>query len=149
MNLFFDTSALIKLFHEEAGTVIVTDLVTNPESVIHVSDLVRIEFISALYRRYRNKEIDDKALKEAINGFYEEYSRFNVEPLGHAVLQEAEELLIKHGKTQGLRSLDALHLATCILLKETNWIFVASDDHLISVAKAIGLSTFNPLNDNL
>jgi len=149
MNLFFDTSALIKYFHEEAGTVTVTDLITSPESVIHVSDLVRIEFISALYRRYRNKEIDDKALNEAINGFYEEYSRFNVEPLGHAVLQEAEELLIKHGKTHGLRTLDALHLATCILLKEANWIFVASDDTLISVAKAVGLSTFNPLTDTL
>lgn len=149
MNLFFDTSALIKFFHEEPGTIIVTDLITNPESAIHVSDLVRIEFISALYRRYRNKEIDDRALNEAISGFYEEYSRFNVEPLGHAVLQEAEELLVKHGKTHGLRTLDALHLATCVLLKETNWIFVASDDNLISVAKAIGLSTFNPLTDTL
>lgn len=149
MNLFFDTSALIKFFHEEQGTVTVTDLITNPESTIHVSDLVRIEFISALYRRYRNKEIDDKALSEATNGFYEEYSRFNVEPLGHAVLQEAEELLIKHGKNHGLRTLDALHLATCVLLKEANWIFVASDDNLISVAKAIGLSTFNPLTDIL
>lgn len=149
MNLFFDTSALIKFFHEEPGTVIVADLITNPESTIHVSDLARIEFISALYRRYRNKEIDDRALNEAINGFYEEYSRFNVEPLGHAVLQEAEELLVKHGKSYGLRTLDALHLATCVLLKETNWIFVASDDNLISVAKAIGLSTFNPLTDTL
>ncbi|MCL5057882.1 MAG: type II toxin-antitoxin system VapC family toxin [Actinobacteria bacterium] len=120
MNLFFDTSALIKFFHEEQGTVTVTDLITNPESTIHVSDLVRIEFISALYRRYRNKEIDDKALSEATNGFYEEYSRFNVEPLGHAVLQEAEELLIKHGRNHGLRTLDALHLATCVLLKEAS-----------------------------
>jgi len=149
MNLFFDTSALIKFFHEEPGTAAVTDRITNPENVIHVSDLVRLEFISALYRRYRNKEIDGRALDEAINGFYEEYSQFHVEPLGHAVLQEAEELLIRYGKNHGLRTLDALHLATFILIKENNWVFVASDDNLISVAKAIGALTFNPLTDTL
>lgn len=68
-----DTSALIKFFHEEPGTAIVTDLITDPENIIHVSDLVRIEFISALYRRYRNKEIDERALSEAISGFSEEF----------------------------------------------------------------------------
>lgn len=149
MNLFFDTSALIKYFHEEPGTEFVTDLITNPENTVHVSELVRLEFVSALYRRYRNKEIDGKALKEAVSGFNEEYSMFNVEPLGHAVLLEAEELLIKHGKTHGLRTLDSLHLATFILIKEDDWIFVASDDILISIAKAIGTLTLNPLTDAL
>jgi PIN domain nuclease of toxin-antitoxin system len=37
MNLFFDTSALIKFFHEEPGTTTVTEFVSNPENVIHVS----------------------------------------------------------------------------------------------------------------
>jgi len=149
MNLFFDTSALIKFFHEETGTAIATDLITNPENIICVSDLIRLEFISALQRRYRNKEIDGRSLNEAISGFYEEYSRFHVEPLGHGVLQEAEELLKRHGKTYGLRTLDALHLSTFILIKEDDWIFVASDDNLIPVAKAIGGKTLNPLTDTL
>ncbi len=145
MNLFFDTSALIKFFHEEPGTTTVTELVSNPENVIHLSDLVRLEFISALCRRYRNKEIDGQALNNAISGFNEEYSRFQIEPLGNTILQESEALLLKHAKTNGLRALDALHLATFILIKEDDWIFVASDDNLITLAKAIGASTINPL----
>ena len=149
MNLFFDTSALVKFFHEEQGSEIVTDLIIDLENTVHVSDLARLEFISFLYRRYRNKELDEKALDEAISGFYEEYFRFNVEPLGHAVLQQAEELLIIYGKTYGLRTLDALHLATFFLIKEDNWIFVANNDNLISVTKAIGASAFNPLTNTL
>ncbi|MBT9146274.1 MAG: hypothetical protein DDT40_01961 [candidate division WS2 bacterium] len=99
MNLFFDTSALVKFFHEEPGTEIVTDLINNPSNNIFVSDLTRLEFISVLCCRYRNKEIDDQELNEAISGFDENYSYFHVEPLGQMVLQEAEELLMKYGKT--------------------------------------------------
>lgn len=149
MNLFFDTSALIKFFHEESGTELVTDLITAPGNSVYVSDLVRLEFVSALHRRYRNKEINGTALNEAISGFFEEYQRFNIEPLGHAVLQEAEELLIKYGKTYSLRTLDALHLATFVLIKEDDWLFVACDDNLISVIKAIGALVINPLTDTL
>lgn len=68
MNLFFDTSALVKYFHEEQGSEIVTDLITDPENIVHVSDLARLEFISVLYRRYRNKDIDENSLNEAISG---------------------------------------------------------------------------------
>lgn len=149
MNLYFDTSALVKLFHEESGTEVVTDLINNPENSIFISDLTRLEFTSALCRRYRNKEINDQELNEALSGFREDYSRFHVEPLGQMVLQEAEELLMKYGKTYGLRTLDALHLATFLLIKEDDWFFVASDDNLISAAKAIGILTLNPLSNAL
>lgn len=50
MNLFFDTSALVKYFHEEAGTDTVTGIITDPDNKIFVSELVRIEFLSALHR---------------------------------------------------------------------------------------------------
>jgi predicted nucleic acid-binding protein len=124
---------------------VVTDLINNPSNNIFVSNLTRLEYISALSRRYRNKEIDDHELNEAISGFDENYSYFHVEPLGQMVLQEAEELLMKYGKTYSLRTLDALHLATFLLVKEDHWFFVASDDHLISAAKAMSVLTLNPL----
>jgi len=57
MNLFFDTSALIKFFHEEPGTELVTDLIIIPENSVYVSDLVRLEFVSALHRRWRRLKI--------------------------------------------------------------------------------------------
>jgi predicted nucleic acid-binding protein len=69
MNLFFDTSALVKLFHYEEGSEVVTNLVNSSENEIWVSELSKVEFISALLRRYRSKEITQEEINIAISGF--------------------------------------------------------------------------------
>ena len=38
MNLFFDTSALVKFFHEEERTDIITDLILEQNNEIWISD---------------------------------------------------------------------------------------------------------------
>jgi len=43
MNLFFDTSALVKLFSNEQGSETVKELVTNPANPIYALDLAVIE----------------------------------------------------------------------------------------------------------
>jgi len=43
------------------------------------------------------------------------------------IVQEAEQLITTYGKTDGLRSLDALHIACWILNSENDLIFVTSD----------------------
>jgi uncharacterized protein with PIN domain len=100
MILFFDTSALIKFFHEEKGSKTVTSLITSNNNEIWISELARIEFLSAIFRRLRNKEIDDKQLEEAVKGFEEQVNFFNVELLGQAILKEGEFLLKRYGKTK-------------------------------------------------
>ena len=147
MNLFFDTSALVKFFHEEEGSEAVTKLITSEENEIWILELVRLEFMSALFRRYRNKELDDKQLNEAVSGFNEEITLFNVEPLRQAIIKEAESLVKKYGKTQGLRTLDALHLGAFSLIAEEEWGFVAADENLCKVAQLIGLNALNPLKN--
>jgi len=64
MECFLDTSALVKLFHREAGTNEVVDLVQNPHNSIRLTELARIEFISAVHRRSRQ---GDRAA--ALQGF--------------------------------------------------------------------------------
>jgi len=49
MILFFDTSALVKFFHNENGTEAVTDLLNSQENKIWISELVNLEFLSALH----------------------------------------------------------------------------------------------------
>ena len=71
MILFFDTSALVKLFSNEKGTDAVKKLVTNPSNCINVLDLALIELQSAVHRKYRNNEIPKENLEkiqEAIDG---------------------------------------------------------------------------------
>lgn len=145
MILFFETSALVKFFHNEEGTDAVTELLNSQENKIWVSELVRLEFVSALHRRFRNKEIDEKILNEAIEGFEAEITRFNMEPLGHVIVREAEDLLKRYGKEHGLRTLDALHLGCFSLISENDWLFVSTDENLCKVSEHIGAKVINPL----
>ncbi len=146
MNLYLDTSALVKYFHEEKGSATITKLINSQENEIWVLELVRIEFFSALFRRFRNKELNEEQLKEAISGFNEAIASFNVEPLRQAIITESEFLLKKYGRQQGLRALDALHLGTFSLIAEKQWSFVAADKNLCDVAQLIGFKAVNPLN---
>ena len=148
MNLFFDTSALVKFFHEEEGTETVTDLILDRNNEVYILELARLEFLSAVFRRFRNKELDEEQLNTAVNSFEDQVDRFNIEPLGHAVLEEATLLMKNHGRTHGLKALDTLHLGTFSLLSEEDWAFVAADDSLCGVAKLIGYNTINPLKGN-
>lgn len=145
MNFFFDTSALVKFFHVEDGTDVVTQLIEGTASGIFVSDLARLEFISALYRRYRNNTIDEVRLRSAITNFEKQLLSFSVEPLNQLVIDESGLLLKKYGKLYGLRTLDALHLGTFNLISEYGWCFVTADRVLEEVANLSGCLTINPV----
>jgi len=147
MILFFDTSALVKFFHREEGTDVVTSLITDSGNRVWVSELARLEFIYALHRRYRMKEIDEDQLGRAFDGFSSEFSRFSTSKIGSAVLDEAETLVNRLGKLMGLRALDAIHLATFSLFNQLEEMpFVATDEILLSAALSLRASLINPLH---
>lgn len=146
MRFFLDTSALVKFFHVECGTELVTQIVENSASEIWISELARLEFTSALYRRYRNKTLDEIRLHTAITFFDQQLTNFNIEPLNQLVLDEASLLLKRYGKEYGLRTLDALQLATYSLISEQGWCFVTSDTVLAGVAQSAGFLSLNPLD---
>ncbi len=145
MNLFFDSSALIKLFHRETGTERLQQLLLDAGTSPYVSELARLEFYSTLYRRRREKSVGHRGLMATLEEFEAEWSSNSVEPLGTLVTQEAIALLKEFGEEYGLRTLDALHLATFVLLAEEDWIFVVADQRLAEVVRKRGYQVFNPL----
>ncbi len=144
MNLFFDTSALVKYFHEEAGSKRVRSLIDDPEHAVFLSELAQVEFVSAVHRKHREGALTAEQLREALAGFAETVRAFHVEPLGGAVIREAEQLLIRHARNVVLRTLDALHLATYVLIAAPSWRFVVSDDRLRTAAQREGCRLINP-----
>jgi predicted nucleic acid-binding protein len=136
MKLFFDTSALVKYFHNEQGSQQVIELIENKNNEIWVSDLARTEFVSALYRKFRNKEIEMLQLNEALKGFDTEWNNFNVQPLGDTVITTADKLLRENADQYKLRALDAIHFASFVLLAENNWAFVVADSLLADAVAA-------------
>lgn len=141
MNLFFDTSALVKYFHAEAGTAQVISLIEEPTNDIWVSDLARIEFISALHRKFRRRDLDDLQLQEILSIFDLEWSQMNHQPLSEAVIEQADKLMRQKAKQYGLRALDALQLASFMLLAEEGWVFVVADGVLADTAASENLAT--------
>lgn len=146
MNLFFDTSALVKFFHEEIGTELVTQLINNPQNEVWISELTIVEFLSVIYRLYREKQIVNDELEEAINGFQKECYHFIVVPLNIVIIEEAKDLLSVFGKDFSLRTLDALQFASCNLVYEDdeNWVIVSSDRRLIRIIQNTGMNIINP-----
>ena len=69
MRYFLDTSALVKIYHKEAGTEKVLNIYKSQNSIA-ISELSEIEFISTVYRKFRDKEINKDSIQLA---FFEVY----------------------------------------------------------------------------
>ncbi len=144
MNIFLDTSALVKFYHEEEGTASISALILECSGVIFISELAKLEIISSICRRFRSKELDEDAYQEAIEAFREDLQRYKLVPLTYQVLNKAEQVLLDLAPTTGLRTLDALHLATFLLGSSSESLFVAGDKTLLKAAEAIGAKIYCP-----
>ncbi|KPA16895.1 hypothetical protein MHK_002901 [Candidatus Magnetomorum sp. HK-1] len=65
--IFFDTSAIIKLYHDEDGTDDVLSIINSYDPSILISDLTKIEFVSAFAKKVRTNEITEEICMETMN----------------------------------------------------------------------------------
>ncbi len=144
MNVFLDTSALVKLFHEEKGTEAVTDFIKKT-NVIWISELAKLEIISAFCRMLRRKDINVIEFNRVLELCDEQMSSFKVIPLGSVTLEQAGYLLKEFGIRFSLRTLDAIHLAAFTLLADKSWKFIAADEAMCNIARLLSYDTINPL----
>ena len=143
---YLDTSALVKLYHQELGTDQVELLFTQPNHSLIISELAAVELYSTVARKLRTGEIEEAAFEEVCNNFEDDcHRRFVMTALNATVIQGAKRLLRHYGKVKPLRSLDALHLAACsIAFPAEAKIFVCSDKRLLEIAALEGHEVLNP-----
>lgn len=145
---FFDTSALVKLYHFEAGTAVVDRIANTAQTPIRISRLTAVELTSAFAIKVRTKVIDRQDADELLRQFRDEVvrGRFEIFSVGESDLELAEALIERHAFDHHLRTLDALQLAIALELRSQNLIeyFVAADQVLCEVAVLEGLSVINP-----
>jgi len=60
MTYYFDTSALVKIYHTEAGSTTVQPIYRGSDEII-ISELGKIEYLSTVHRKYREQEISHDA----------------------------------------------------------------------------------------
>ena len=138
MNSYFlDTSALVKIYHQEEGTDEVLRFYKDTSSCLYLSELSLIELRSSVYRKLREKELSQEALNAVIDLFvYDCQSKFKVLPVRSIVYEKACELFEHYGDKLGLRSLDSIQHATFLTYcnPDTDF-FVSADKQLLNIVQ--------------
>lgn len=141
MNVFFDTSSLFKLYHNENGTEQLIQLFTDKKiEVIYLADITRIEFSSVVWRKCRMKEISETLAILLIEKFDHDSPKFVFVPDTKILRSRAIELIANYWK-KGLRSLDSIQLSSALKVKSKTDLFISSDLLLLEIAEMEGLNT--------
>lgn len=134
MKAFLDTSSLIKLYHQEEGSDFVMEALSNNVEEILLSEIAVLEFRSALWKKIREKEIEEKVAIEVIKCFQNDVNNFQWILLQSDLVESASHLLMKYG-IRGLRTLDSLQLAASLTLRDEECVFLTSDKLLRTLFK--------------
>lgn len=140
--IYADTSALVKLYADEDGSLDVRRL-ADP---FVTSTLTQVEVISALWRKHRRSELDVESVGVLTAEFWADVRgvdrpspRFHLAATTPDVLTEAARLVARHQ----LRAYDAVHLSTAITVAAATGAvgqFAAFDSHLRRAAVAEGFA---------
>lgn len=132
MISFFDSSAFAKRFIEESGSDEIEKICYDSESIA-VSSICFPEIISALNRRLRESSFSKKDYLLIKERLIEEFEHIEIINLVPEVIAKSIILLEKNS----LRTLDAIHVASALLLKSD--LFVSADKRQVVAAKKTGL----------
>jgi predicted nucleic acid-binding protein len=147
---FFDTSALVKLYHREAGSDFVEGLTVHPNNNrIFVSPLALIEMESAFAIKSRSGKRDLAGVETARRRFRADLARHRilVSPrFEDRHFQYARTCVATYGAAEGLRTLDALQLSMAHELLNSGVLhfMVAADQRLCRVARKEGIDIIDP-----
>ncbi len=130
MKGFLDTSSLVKLYHREPGTETLIATLSSGFESLYLSELAIAEFRSAFWKKHRMGEIDEDMVGKVITCFQRDMGKFQWIQLNLDVIQQAGVLLMKYG-VEGLRTLDAIQLASALVLKTEQDIRFFSADKLL------------------
>jgi len=117
---FFDSSALAKRYHPELGTPKVLSIFGERGREIRISNLSFLEIQSVFAMKVRGGFIspDEAAVQRARLLADIAAGEIEVWSLTADFFTRAAQLIVRHGFSERLRSLDALQLAAAIALSE-------------------------------
>ena len=137
MILYFDSSALVKLYVVEQGSED-THRAAQGAEILALSRIAWAEFHAAIARRVRLVPDDEPALEQARNALVSDWAHFLVLEVSQPVVELAGD----HADLYALRAYDAVQLASAdYLARESgqNVQFACFDRRLNKAAGALGL----------
>lgn len=141
MNLFLDTSTLVKLYHEEEGTHEIDNFIkTHKVENFYISEITSLEFTSAVYRKMRMKEISPDQAENLLTLFSNDLANYFIIRVDSQLINKAAELLETH-RERNLRTLDAIQLACMLIGRDTINVAMSNDQRLLEIMKLEGIRT--------
>jgi hypothetical protein len=126
----------------------VESLVSGQEYPCIISELTTVEICSVFAHNVRTRAILPADFDLLQRRFFSDLKagRFRVVIVESFHFRAARDLILKHGPSHSLRSLDAIQLAVAMHLKETSGCetLIAADVRLCAVAAVEGFNVLNP-----
>lgn len=145
---YYDTSALVKQYLQETGSKLVLELLKSGEKV-YTASLTYAETHAAFSRRTREGRLTRETTRRLALRFDKDWESYDIVILSEDVLRLAREMLYRHS----LRSADAIHLGSALLLARTSptasWSFVCADGRLCDAAKSEGFQPIFTAGDSV
>ena len=133
---YFDTSALVKRYVREEGSVRVRALLRR-KGVLSAA-IVTVELASTLSRRAMEGDLSPQDFGAMVSRIREDRAYWHLIELSPLVLTRAEELV----QNSILRTLDAIHVAAALVFEEVSSArlqFVTGDSRQAEATRALGL----------
>ena len=138
MNLYLDTSALVKLYVEEEGSATVREAVAGADSVATAA-VAYVEARAAFARRRRERRLSSDDYRRTVHELDTDWEHYLLLELTSTLIRRAAEF----AETHALRAYDAVHLASAKILRERLQgpiHFACWDSNLMTAARREGLT---------
>jgi len=138
MNLYLDTSALIKRYVNETGSTDVREWIRSADDKA-ITLITRAEMSAGINRLLRMKLLSQKDFGDALEEFRSDWVDYHRLPISETLVARADALACEHV----LRGYDAIHLAAALTWQELLGLpvtLVTYDRELAEAARASGMA---------
>ncbi|MDM8527820.1 type II toxin-antitoxin system VapC family toxin [Anaerolineales bacterium HSG24] len=147
---YFDSSALVKRYFTEIGSVWVQTRCGDSKNLIVIAEITRVEMAAAFARKVRGKFITQAEYHQAQTQIISHIqNQYRLVAITSQRIDTAVDLTSQHK----LRGYDAVQLACALYFNQllvskvlSPLIFISADNELLIAAQAEGLQTENPNN---
>lgn len=138
--LYLDTSALLKLYIREEGSVEVQNLVAGQFDPLPVWEIQEMEFVNALNLKVFWRDITPKQAEQQQDLFEQRKGRglYFMPEIARSELMGIFRRLTRDTPKLGCRTMDILHVSCAIQLEVDS--FVSFDERQTKLAKKAGLA---------
>jgi predicted nucleic acid-binding protein len=96
MKAFLDTSSLLKLYHWESGSERLHRILSKDVEEMYLSEIAVIEFLSAIWKKIRQKELPREIGGAVIHCFELDVNKFQWIRLNPDIIKSASGLLLRN-----------------------------------------------------